>query len=120
MSEVEKALSAVLEGREVSMRELNQQTRSVIDRVAKAGETVTITDRGNPIAVIRPVGQKTGIDRLEALGLIARRADPAPFDWEAFHESLPPMRDLGMSLADYLEEERGDHRIDEAIARADT
>lgn len=38
---------------EVPMRELNQQTRKVIDRV-KAGEEITLTDHGELIARIIP------------------------------------------------------------------
>lgn len=37
----------------VSRTELNQQTAKVLARVA-AGETVTITDRGRPIAQLSP------------------------------------------------------------------
>lgn len=106
-----------VEGQTVSMRELNQQTRGVIDRVAKEGETLTITDRGKPIAVIRPVSQKTGLDRLEELGLLVRRAEPGEIDWDEVRAAFPAGRDLGMTLEEYLEEERGEGWIDEAVER---
>lgn len=38
------------------MRELNQQTARVLARV-EAGETVTVTRNGLPVAVIRPAGE---------------------------------------------------------------
>jgi prevent-host-death family protein len=37
------------------MRELNQQTAQVLAQV-EAGESVTVTKNGSPIAVIRPIG----------------------------------------------------------------
>lgn len=114
MSEVEKQLQELLDdqqrSRTVSMRELNQQTRGVIDRVQSEGVALTITDRGKPVAEIRPVGQKTGIDRLEELGLVMKRGIPMEINWE-------PVEVEGYSLAQFLED-RGDDRIDAAIARA--
>jgi prevent-host-death family protein len=40
---------------EATARELNQQTAQVLARV-EAGETVTVTKNGQPIAVLRPYG----------------------------------------------------------------
>jgi prevent-host-death family protein len=40
---------------EATARELNQQTAQVLARVI-AGETITVTRNGEPIAVIRPYG----------------------------------------------------------------
>jgi prevent-host-death family protein len=40
---------------EASARELNQQTAQVLARV-EAGETVTVTKNGRPVAVLRPYG----------------------------------------------------------------
>jgi prevent-host-death family protein len=40
---------------EVTARELNQQTAQVLARV-EAGETVTVTKNGRPVAVLRPYG----------------------------------------------------------------
>jgi prevent-host-death family protein len=40
---------------ETTARELNQQTAQVLARVA-AGETVTVTKNGHPVAVLRPYG----------------------------------------------------------------
>lgn len=42
---------------EATARELNQQTARVLARV-QAGETVTVTKNGVPVAVVRPYGQE--------------------------------------------------------------
>lgn len=42
----------------VASRELRNQTRSLLDRVA-AGEEITITVDGRPVAVLAPVAQRT-------------------------------------------------------------
>ena len=92
----------------VSMRELNQKTRAVIDRVTKEGATLTVTDRGTPIAEIRPVGQKTGLDRLEELGLLEQRGKPFEVDWEPIQ--------LDFTLEELLEGERGEDRLERVMA----
>lgn len=91
----------------VSMRELNQKTRAVIDRVTKEGATLTVTDRGEPIAEIRPVGQKTGLDRLEELGFLAQRGSTFEVDWEPV--------EFPVSLDEWLEEERGEERLERVM-----
>jgi prevent-host-death family protein len=40
---------------EATSRELNQQTAQVLARV-EAGETITVTRNGRPVAVLRPYG----------------------------------------------------------------
>jgi prevent-host-death family protein len=42
---------------EVASRELRNNTRALLDRVA-AGETVTITVAGRPVALLLPVGRR--------------------------------------------------------------
>jgi prevent-host-death family protein len=42
----------------VASRELRNQTRSLLDRVA-AGEEISITVDGRPVAVLAPVAQRT-------------------------------------------------------------
>lgn len=92
----------------VSMRELNQKTRAVIDRVVKEGATLTVTDRGNPIAEIHPVSEKTGLDRLEELGLLAQRGKPVEVGWNPAAS--------GLSLEKWLEDERGEDRLERVMA----
>lgn len=92
----------------VSMRELNQKTRAVIDRVMKEGIALTVTDRGRPIAEIHPVSQKTGLDRLEELGLLEQRGKPFEVDWEPIQ--------LDLTLEEWLESERGEDRLERVMA----
>ncbi|NJJ03205.1 hypothetical protein HMPREF3048_09835 [Corynebacterium sp. HMSC075D04] len=92
----------------VSMRELNQKTRAVIDRVIKERIALTVTDRGRPIAEIHPVSQKVGLDRLEELGLLEQRGKPFEADWE-------PVQ-LDFTLGEWLEEERGEDRLERVMA----
>jgi prevent-host-death family protein len=56
----------------VGVRELRQQASAILRRVA-AGETVEITDRGRPVAVLLRTAP-SGLARLEREGLL-RRAD---------------------------------------------
>lgn len=57
----------------VGIRELNQQTSQILNRV-RAGETIEVTDRGVPIAEIRPVGrEQSALARLVAEGRLTRR-----------------------------------------------
>lgn len=106
MSEVEKRLEQLLQekrkaGATVSMRELNQKTRDVIARVRNGGETLTVTDRGEPVAEIRPVGERSPIDLMEEAGLVVRRGGPFKVTWE-----LAPNN--GLTLEQLLKEERED------------
>jgi prevent-host-death family protein len=57
---------------ETTARELNQQTAQVLARV-QAGETVTVTKNGMPVAVIRPYGP-------EDPAAYPFRTDPMGFD----------------------------------------
>lgn len=63
---------------EVASRELRNATRSLLDRVA-AGESVTITVDGRPVAVLQPVRRRERwISRSEFAAVIAaQQADPA-------------------------------------------
>lgn len=55
---------------EVASRELRNSTRSVLDRV-EAGERVTITVDGRPVAVLAPVGRRSRwLARREFLSLV--------------------------------------------------
>src|SRR4051794_9520138 len=42
---------------EVPVRRLSRETYAVIDEVRKSGEAATVTNRGAPVADIRPVGE---------------------------------------------------------------
>lgn len=62
---------------DVASRDLRNNTRAVLDRV-EAGESVTITVGGRPVAVLQPVGRRPRwVTREEFLGqVVARPADP--------------------------------------------
>lgn len=115
MSEVERKLQQLSEqqhhSRTVSMRELNQKTRSVIDRVLVEGVSLTITDRGKPIAQIKPVEEKSDLDRLAELGVLVQRGRP----FETVGELLPAGE---FSLEQFLAEERDESWMDDGRERA--
>jgi prevent-host-death family protein len=57
------------------IRELRQRASELLRRV-EAGETIEITDRGRPVAVLAPLPDQRPIDRLRATGdLEAARSD---------------------------------------------
>lgn len=62
---------------EVASRELRNQTRALLDR-ASAGEAITITVAGRPVAVLGPVERRARwISRAEFVRRMAnRQADP--------------------------------------------
>lgn len=63
---------------EVASRELRNNTRSLLQRV-EAGEEVTITVNGRPVAVMNPIGRRVRwLGRDEFLrGIGSRQADGA-------------------------------------------
>ena len=89
----------------VGVRELNQQTSQILDRV-RAGETIEITDRGVPIAEIRPVGREHSV----LAGLVAAgRLAPATID-PAVLGVLPEEPLDEVSVADWLAADREQER----------
>lgn len=65
---------------QVPVRELNQHTSAVLDKVAK-GTAITITRDGRPIARLVPIAaSSTALDRLVATGLVTAPAvrEPLP------------------------------------------
>jgi prevent-host-death family protein len=84
---------------EVGIRALKQNASAVVAQAA-AGETVTITDRGRPVALMTPIPES----RLEAK---IRRGDARP----ARHRLADlPAPDIGPSLSDALAAMRDDQR----------
>ncbi len=88
----------------IGIRELRQHASQYLRRV-RAGETITLTDRGEPFAEIRPVKTHASIlDRLIAEG----KARPATGELRvilAQHPPAPPKRGQP-SLSEALEEQR--------------
>jgi prevent-host-death family protein len=62
-------------GAEVASRELRNRSRELLDRAA-AGETVTITDRGKPVAVLAPVDRRPTFISRELFQRSLSQADP--------------------------------------------
>jgi prevent-host-death family protein len=90
----------------IGIRELNQHTSRYITRV-KAGHSIEITERGQPVARLVPVEQRSGLlDRLIAAGEV----EPATGDLLEIVDSLPPVEpdgiDLGAAIVEMREEER--------------
>jgi prevent-host-death family protein len=66
------------------IRELRQRASELLRRV-EAGETIEITDRGRPVAVLAPLPDQRPIDRLRAIGDLV----PAGSDLKDLPEPLP-------------------------------
>ena len=89
----------------LGLREANQKFSKAIKAV-KAGKEVVLTERGKPIAVIKPLGQEDKLEatlqRLEAEGLLRRgpkSGKPMPV-WRS------PVRIKGKPISQTISEER--------------
>ena len=88
----------------VGVRELRQRASELL-RLVEQGETVEITDRGRPVALLTPTPKGSPLDRMRALGDIdAATADmddlPPPL-------TLPPEADPpSLALARLRRDER--------------
>jgi prevent-host-death family protein len=76
----------------VGIRELRQRASELLRRV-EAGETIEVTDRGRPVALLSPLPESDPLDRLRAAGEVisatGKLADLArPIQLPAGHE--PP------------------------------
>jgi prevent-host-death family protein len=71
----------------VGIRELKQNASAVVARV-KAGETITITERGREVAVLSPV-KRSWLDQMIESGSIA----PAGGDLSEWLRNNPPVSD---------------------------
>ena len=67
----------------VGVRELRQRASELLRRV-EHGETIEVTDRGRPVALLSPPPEGSPLDRLRALGEI----DEATDDLEDLPEPL--------------------------------
>lgn len=54
----------------VGVRELRQRASELLRRV-EAGETIEVTDRGRPVALLTPVPDAGPLERLRAVGEVA-------------------------------------------------
>ncbi len=67
----------------IGVRELRQRASELLRRVEQ-GETIEVTDRGRPVAVLSPPPKGSPLDRLRALGEI----DSATEDLDDLPEPL--------------------------------
>ncbi|HEX7951055.1 MAG TPA: type II toxin-antitoxin system prevent-host-death family antitoxin [Candidatus Limnocylindrales bacterium] len=81
------------------IRELRQRASELLRRV-EAGETIEITDRGRPVAVLAPLPNQDPIERLRATGDL----EPARADLKDLAEPLPlaPGQENPSSVLDRL------------------
>lgn len=84
---------------EVGLREFKDKVSSYLDRVA-AGEVLTVTKRGRPVATVIPAGVSPRMARLLAGGDVR---------WSGRRPLVPEpvtLRGEGKSAADYVSEGR--------------
>lgn len=71
----------------VGVRELRQRASELL-RLVEQGETVEITDRGRPVAMLTPLPEGSPLDRMRAAGDV----EPASEDLD---DLPPPLRSHG-------------------------
>jgi prevent-host-death family protein len=74
----------------VGVRELRQRASELL-RLVESGETVEITDRGRPVALLSPIPAGSPLERLRAAG----DSEPAEGDLDGL---LPPLQSRGSEL----------------------
>ena len=88
----------------VGVRELRQRASSLL-RLVENGETVEVTDRGRPVALLMPIPEGSPLERMRAAGDV----EPATADLDDLPEPLvlPPETELpSRVLARLRREER--------------
>jgi prevent-host-death family protein len=68
----------------VGVRELRQRASELLRRVA-AGETIEVTDRGRPVALLAPLPESSPLARLRETGEV----EPATADLDDLPAPLP-------------------------------
>jgi prevent-host-death family protein len=88
----------------IGVRELRQRASELLRRV-EHGETIEVTDRGRPVAVLAPIPERGGIVELRATGQL----EPATADIADLPDPLPIPGD-GPSASQRLAALRRDER----------
>jgi prevent-host-death family protein len=92
---------------QLGLREANQQFSKAIKEV-RAGREVVLTDRGRPIAVIKPIrmveGQEVALRELQSQGLITRPARAGRMPTPRWKPIVVKGRRLSQSIIDDREE----------------
>ena len=91
----------------IGVRELRQYASTYLKRV-KDGESLTVTERGRPIARLVPV--REGEDDWQARWIAEGRLRPATLPASSWGdvEPVPPIDEAGRSLLDVLDDLRRD------------
>lgn len=76
------------------IRELRQRASELLRRV-EGGETIQITDRGRPVALLTPIPDGDPLELLHASGEV----EPASGDLADLPEPLPPEPDVELPSA---------------------
>ena len=89
----------------VGARELKARLGKYLRRV-RSGETLVVTDRGEPAAELRPIPrgrsmEEAALGRLEALGVVTRKG-------ARLVPSFRPIRSSGRSIAEAVTQDRAD------------
>ena len=74
----------------VGVRELRQRASELL-RLVEGGETIEITDRGRPVALLAPLPEGSPLERLRAAG----ESEPAEGDLD---DLPPPLHSRGPEL----------------------
>ena len=87
----------------IGSRELKTRLGTYLQQV-QAGVTIVVTDRGLPIAELRPLasdtkGEEARLAELTALGVLSRQSDQSLASFRA-------VRSTGRSLAEAISEDR--------------
>jgi prevent-host-death family protein len=88
----------------VGVRELRQRASELL-RLVEAGETIEVTDRGRPVAVLAPLPDRGALERLRATGEVQAAAGD-------IDDLLPPLpaRPDGPTPSQVLADLRRDER----------
>jgi prevent-host-death family protein len=93
----------------IGVRELRQNASKYLRRVA-AGESITVTERGKPVAVLNPPpdDQMSTRDQLIAAGLLIPAEDPSREAW--LEPPLPAVPADQPTLSEILQQMRDEER----------
>jgi prevent-host-death family protein len=92
-------------GARVGVRELRQNLSVYLERIAR-GETLEVTDRGQPVAILAPISHAaSALDRLTAAGLVI------PATGDLLTLPRPRRAPAGLDPARALSEQRAERRL---------
>lgn len=90
----------------MGIRELKQNASAVV-AIAKSGDAVTITEHGNPVAMLIPYPEDF-LTRLELEGKLVRATHA---DLASWLQENPPLEASGPTIEEILTETRADRHL---------